>query len=308
MRRALPSLTVLACALAAAGSAHAGVTPGGTIPRACQNAAYGDRVGTAANDRIVAAPGSERVFGLDSPDWLIGSDTVASCLFGGAADDVLTMTAPGGVGLGEEGDDVISGAGGPDALTGGSGADLIAAAAGNDVLRGGTGIDGLNAGAGDDIVEDADGKGEVLDCGAGTDTVIADRKDVLLNCEEGSQSGKEMTAYPVTPERGNPRRVFRTGFRVPRYAEDGAYRVLISSRCAPGLRELRRFPAVGGYVNRGEVVTVALRPPSGGWCTGPTTGLVVRQPECLPGSISRCSVPLPIEVIGRFALRVRPRF
>ncbi len=301
MRRVL--ILLAAGALVAPAPAGAGVVPGGTIPNACRNAAYGDRVGTAANDLIVAARGTERVFGLDSPDWLVGSDAVPACLFGGRGDDVLTLTPPGGVGLGEEGSDILTGDTGPDALTGGSGFDLIAAAGGNDVLRGGAGVDGLNAGPGDDLLEDADGRGEVLDCGQGTDTVIADRRDVLLGCEKGSQAGPAMRVYPVRPSRGGARQVFRTDFRAPVHVRGGAFRVLVSSRCAPGLRELRRFPATGDEIERGDVYTVRLRPPAGGWCAGRTTGLVVRQPECAPGN--PCGVPRPVEVLGRLLLRVR---
>ncbi len=301
MRRVL--LVLAAGVLAAPAPAAAGVLPGGDVPNACRNAAYGDRVGTGASDLIVARQGEERVFGLEAPDWLIGSDAVASCLFGGPGDDVLTMTPPGGVGLGEEGSDVISGSTGPDALTGGTGFDLIAASDGDDVLRGGAGVDGLNGGAGDDILEDADGRGEVLDCGAGTDTVIADRKDVLLGCEEGSQDGHPMRVYPVRPSRGGVRRVFRAEFPSPVRVGGGALRVLVSSRCAPGLRELHRFPAAGDELWRGDLYDLRLRPPAGGWCAGRTTGLIVRQPECAPGN--PCGVPRPIEVLGRFSLRVR---
>ncbi len=60
------------------------------------------------------------------------------------------------------------------------------------VLRGGPGNDRLvvrrgqtrvDAGAGNDTIFAADGRREVIDCGPGIDTVIADRSDVLLHCE-----------------------------------------------------------------------------------------------------------------------------
>jgi len=62
------------------------------------------------------------------------------------------------------------------------------------VLRGGPGNDAITsgpgagpqlvlAGAGDDTINTANGVRDVVDCGAGFDSVSADRFDVLRNCE-----------------------------------------------------------------------------------------------------------------------------
>ena len=45
------------------------------------------------------------------------------------------------------------------------------------------GKDAINAGSGNDIINSVDGVRETVDCGAGRDTVRADRRDHLRHCE-----------------------------------------------------------------------------------------------------------------------------
>jgi Ca2+-binding RTX toxin-like protein len=79
-----------------------------------------------------------------------------------------------------------------DRICGRAGNDWIVAKAGNDEIEAGPGRDTVEAGRGkDDIFGEAgadliivnDGETDLVDCGTGIDTVIADRKDILHKCE-----------------------------------------------------------------------------------------------------------------------------
>jgi hypothetical protein len=75
---------------------------------------------------------------------------------------------------------------GDDTFLGGPGADLADLGAGNDAVDPGTGSDFVLAGDGDDSITVRDGFGDVVECGSGSDTVVADRSDVLSGCEQVS--------------------------------------------------------------------------------------------------------------------------
>lgn len=119
--------------------------------------------GACAN-RFAVPPGHNRVRGTPAGDRLVG----------GARNDTL---------LGYGGSDCLSGGPGRDGLFGDRGADLLKGGAGEDVLIGGPGRDAVRGGAGDDTVRVADGQRDVVTCGPGHDSVVADRKDVLHGCE-----------------------------------------------------------------------------------------------------------------------------
>jgi hypothetical protein len=59
-------------------------------------------------------------------------------------------------------------------VLGGSGPDRIAGGRGRDVLRGN---------GGDDVIDARDGAADRVNCGAGTDTVLADAADRVRRCE-----------------------------------------------------------------------------------------------------------------------------
>ncbi len=80
--------------------------------------------------------------------------------------------------------DVIRGTKGPDQLDGLAGNDRIFGYAGKDVLTGGKGKDVILAGLGNDQVNVRDGEIDTVNCGAGIDTVIADKTDKLTSCEK----------------------------------------------------------------------------------------------------------------------------
>lgn len=75
----------------------------------------------------------------------------------------------------------IPGTSGRDRINGGAGDDAIAGGAGADDLTGGPGWDVINGGPGNDVIDARDpGSGRAdrgIVCGAGTDTVYADRSD-----------------------------------------------------------------------------------------------------------------------------------
>jgi hypothetical protein len=70
-----------------------------------------------------------------------------------------------------------------DNLKGGAGADTIRAGAGNDRINPGKGRDTVFGGAGNDTIQAADKTRDVIDCGPGRDSVVADKIDVLKGCE-----------------------------------------------------------------------------------------------------------------------------
>jgi Ca2+-binding RTX toxin-like protein len=72
----------------------------------------------------------------------------------------------------------------PATISGGNGDDLLQGGSGNDVLRGNQGIDTHDGGAGDDLIDSRGNRGDLVNCGAGTDTVQADAADVVAkDCE-----------------------------------------------------------------------------------------------------------------------------
>jgi Ca2+-binding RTX toxin-like protein len=103
----------------------------------------------------------------------------------------------------------LEGGAGADTLTGGAGSDTIVGdgdplntldvSTGDDVLVGGDGVDAFYAGPGDDVVRAEDGRGEAVDCGAGSDQGNADRVDALTACEAVVQP-----PAPADPIAGQP--------------------------------------------------------------------------------------------------------
>jgi Ca2+-binding RTX toxin-like protein len=80
--------------------------------------------------------------------------------------------------------DRVIGTPAPDRITGDFRAQTIQGGDGDDVLDGGAGIDTISGDAGNDTITSRDGKPDVVTCGAGTDTVAADRRDTVSpDCE-----------------------------------------------------------------------------------------------------------------------------
>ena len=93
----------------------------------------------------------------------------------GAGNDVLVGANAGDYLRGGAGHDTILGMGGGDVLDGGAGGDVLYGNDGNDRIYGATGADRLYGGADDDtfVVFGADSLSDLIDGGAGTDTIEA---------------------------------------------------------------------------------------------------------------------------------------
>jgi Ca2+-binding RTX toxin-like protein len=97
---------------------------------------------------------------------------------------VLTGTNRANTLNGTAGRDVLRGLGGNDRLFGRAGADRLFGGSGNDRLVGGPGVDILEGGLGRDLIETRDRTRDVVRCGPGRDTALADRLDwVAQDCE-----------------------------------------------------------------------------------------------------------------------------
>ena len=81
----------------------------------------------------------------------------------------------------------VRGVAGVDTLTGGALADELYGGGGNDTVTGGLGSDVLSGGDDNDTIQARDGVADRVDCGLGTDSVVADALDVVVNCETVDQ-------------------------------------------------------------------------------------------------------------------------
>ena len=121
------------------------------VPGPCEQR----RVGTARRDTLVGNLGGDRLIGRGGNDVLRGLD----------------------------GDDCLDGGAGNDRLFGGRGNDRLSGGAGSDSLDGGPGSDVIAGGPGNDTIGARDGTRDTIQCGAGRDTVRADRIDRVSGCE-----------------------------------------------------------------------------------------------------------------------------
>ena len=121
-------------------------------------------LGRGGDDILVGSYGSDHIEGEDGNDALRGA----------AGDDRL---------FGRTGADILLGDDGDDTLEGGRGRDRIDGGAGGDRLTGGFDADTLRGGGGRDRIVSVDGAADRVDCGAGRDSAIVDRRDRVRNCE-----------------------------------------------------------------------------------------------------------------------------
>jgi len=114
--------------------------------------------GGSASDGIDGGPGNDSLFGEG------GTNTI----HGGAGNDTVSASSTSK----------------PQQLFGGPGGDRVVGGGGSDLLYGGTGHDRIVGNAGNDVVHAQDRVRDTIDCGAGRDTVYADRvDDVARSCE-----------------------------------------------------------------------------------------------------------------------------
>jgi hypothetical protein len=254
---------------------------------------------------LVAGRRAERLWGEGGPDQLLGSSSRAACLLGGAGPDVLQLGAGGGAAWGEEGDDAASGSPIDDFLEGGGGSDVLDGGAGRDLILPGPGLDGIDAGPGDDVILTADGRAELVQCGAGDDTALADRVDVLIACESLRLEGPPPVRLVAEPGLVSGDEIVRARLRVPAAAGANGYRVLLLAGpgCAAGPVTVASFPEPGRRVRAGRLVRIGLRAPAGGWCPGRVDAAIVLQRPCRAGAT--CVAPPPAEPVARLSFRSR---
>ena len=272
MTRRVLAMAVAVLAIAPTARAQYYAPPPGRPPAICAGSAFVDIVGTPGDDRLQAFTRATRVWGLGGADRIAGSATRASCLLGGAGNDILNLGGGGGVAHGNRGRDLILGS----AL--------------GDVINPGKDADGVISGRGDDKITVRDGIPEVVDCGPGADQVKGDRADLLIGCESGNLSGPSLPGLRLRPRRVNNGDAIRFTLKPPRSAPAGAYSVLYLGGC----RDAETVASLG-RVRAKRRVRVAAGPPAQGWCRGRGRLAVVRDP----------GYTLPAVPVARAAFRVR---
>jgi len=134
------------------------------------NAVYSDTTMTATvSDGVTTVSADAALTGMEQIDLELPNDTgILHYLLDGSAFSGRSV-----LGTGNGADTVRSGPGTDDLHSGG----------GNDTVDPGPGADVVRAVRGNDTVGARDGSVDLVDCGDGTDTVVADAVDVLTGCE-----------------------------------------------------------------------------------------------------------------------------
>lgn len=185
----------------ARGSSHPDVLRGGPGPNVLIGG-KGDDVldGGAGGDALVGGGGRDRAdysarrapvsvtLNGVADDGAAGEadfvDVSVEDVAGGARGDRLTGNDRRNRLFGGGGRDQLNGLAAADTLDGGDGADRLDGGEGNDALIGGSGLDLFLAGGGGDRLDSRDGRRDGVECGDGTDSVTADRRDrVARDCE-----------------------------------------------------------------------------------------------------------------------------
>lgn len=93
----------------------------------------------------------------------------------------------------------VRGLAGVDIITGGVHDDDLQGGDDDDTITGGLGMDLLYGGDGNDTIQARDGVADRVDCGLGTDSVVADALDVVVNCEVVDQPAPTPPPAPPAP-------------------------------------------------------------------------------------------------------------
>ena len=133
--------------------------------------------------RAALAIGAASLLGLATP-------ALAATITGTGGPDVIRGTSDSDVLNGRGGNDVLTGLGDSERLLGGPGDDRLTGGGDRDRLLGGAGNDRINAAR--------DDHRDVVSCGSGVDTVVADRSDsVAGDCERVTRVGGDGVWYQV---------------------------------------------------------------------------------------------------------------
>ena len=169
-----------------------GPAPGGTFTITSSTLAIGTRSVTAvasAPGGATSEPSGALTIQITSPT---ACETATNTLTGTNASNTLNGGRLADRILGLGGNDILDGKANNDCVVGGTGNDQMRGGVGNDELVGedgadtltlGDGVDLASGGAGNDRITSRDTVADRVDCGAGTDTVIADNLDTVVNCE-----------------------------------------------------------------------------------------------------------------------------
>ena len=142
-------------------------------------------MGTSGKDALEGTNDAEAIRGLGGADLILGNGG-KDCLTGGGGKDRmgggkgrdLMKGGRGGDKLrGQAGKDRLRGQKGADRLNGGGGKDMVSGGKGKDRIRGGPGRDTLKGNSGNDRINSVDSKRDTVNCGRGSDVVVADRRD-----------------------------------------------------------------------------------------------------------------------------------
>jgi Ca2+-binding RTX toxin-like protein len=154
-------------------------------------------VAATANTRIkrvfyTAGPGevNHLTISLTGADYVLADPgatiTTAPACVGMGSSVICSATAIIGitVSAGDGADNLTNTTATRSTLSGGDGNDSLAGGSGNDILRGNKGVDTHAGGPGDDLIDARGDRGDVVSCGDGNDTVMADAADsIALDCE-----------------------------------------------------------------------------------------------------------------------------
>ena len=169
--------------------------------------------GSPRDDLIDGGPGDDEIDGFGGDDVIrggegddtLGGQAESDDISGGPGFDIVDFTgAPITVkvslddlpGDGPAGDDDnvhsdvedVDGTSGNDEITGSALGNRLRGLSGADTIDGGGGADIIDAGDGADQVNSRDGLAELVDCGGGVDTLVADDVDVTDGCETEQRS------------------------------------------------------------------------------------------------------------------------
>jgi Ca2+-binding RTX toxin-like protein len=173
------------CALALAPAAASA----GEVTIRMQQVTYTDE-GEEANNLTISLSGPD--YTLSDSGAAISSP--ADCFATSPPGPTATCPSAGIVGItvraGAGADSVTNDTSTPSTLFGGDGDDSLQGGAGNDVLRGNEGVDSVAGGAGDDSIDVQGNRADVVSCGEGNDTVLANASDAVSpDCENVDRGG-----------------------------------------------------------------------------------------------------------------------
>ena len=204
MNRLVLLVATAAIALIVPGAAHAASSEATTINAAVTNGVliYTSAAGTVDNVTVGQSFGGVTISEPTSPE---NSPVGAGCGIISATSAYCTGATSASVQTLDLDDTILNwswlpatldAGDGTDTITGGVAAETIRGGDGNDTITAGKGADVVDAGPGDDKVDVQDGVVDTVDCGAGSDTIVADADDVLVNCDIAAAAGTVITGTP----------------------------------------------------------------------------------------------------------------